>query len=92
MKTITDLPLVDQAAVVLLTILEDIASGQRTMAGVETHVADLFNMLSASYDIPFAEVKTVADSVARYGVQMLPGNIQKESDDGPGPAEAQVPA
>ena len=62
------------------------------MQKVEHHVAELFNLLSEAYDIPEKEVQIVADSVARYGVQMLPGNIvtEVEDDGGETPAEARI--
>jgi hypothetical protein len=87
MKAFVDLPLEDQASIVLTQILEDVALGKRTMAGVQSHIADLFNLVGDAFNVPASEVKLVTDKVASYGVTLLPA--YQEEDDGPqqGPAE-----
>ena len=73
MKAFVDLPVEDQAVTVLVQLLEDVALGRRTMAGVEAHMGDLFNLVSEAFDVPVKEVQLVAEKVAKYGITMLPG-------------------
>lgn len=79
-KAFIDLPLQDQAAIVLIQLLEDVALHKRTMAGVEAHIMDLFNHVSDAFNVPAKEVKLVTDKVATYGITMLPG--YEEPEDG----------
>lgn len=72
MKAFTDLKLEDQAALVLLCLLEDVANESRTMAGVEHHIHMLYAILENHFDVPDQEVEAVVSAVARSGVEMLP--------------------
>jgi hypothetical protein len=72
MRHFQDLPLPDQATIVLITLLEDIADGKRTKAGVGYHINGLFGILSDSYDVPAKEAQMVAEKVAKYGIELLP--------------------
>jgi len=72
-KQFIDLTYEDQAMVVLLALLEDVATEKRTMAGIEHHISMLFNVISEYLDLPDHEVEIVVEAVAKRGVEMLPG-------------------
>ncbi len=80
MKSFVDLPVADQAAIVLVTILEEVAMGKRTMASVAHPVSDLFHLLAESFDIPQREAQHVAAAVARHGIRVLPGYQEDPND------------
>lgn len=82
MKSFVQLQLEDQAAVVLLTLLEDVVHNRRSFASVEHSVGDLFSLLADSYDIPIAEARQVANAVARHGIRMLPGYTEDGNGNG----------
>lgn len=72
-KQFVDLTYHEQAVIVLLALLEDVATEKRTMAGIEHHIAMLFNVISEHFDLPDHEVEIVVEAVAKRGVEMLPG-------------------
>ena len=74
-KQFIELTYHEQAVVVLLALLEDVATEKRTMAGLEHHISMLFNVISEHFDLPDHEVEAVVDAVAKRGVEMLPGYV-----------------
>lgn len=82
MNAFIDLNLEDQAAVVLIQLLDDVASGRKTMAAIEHHMGDLYNLLGKSFDCSAKEVTTVTAAVAKYGIRMLPGYKEEDEDGG----------
>jgi len=80
LKRFVDLTLEDQASIVLLSLLEDVANEKRTMAGIEHHVHQLYDILRDHFDVPSQEVDTVVVAVAKRGVEMLPGYVIGEED------------
>ena len=78
LRKFVDLPYHEQAIIVLLALLEDVTTEKRTMAGIEHHVATLFNVVAEHFDVPDQEVEMVVDLVAKRGVEMLPGYIVSE--------------
>lgn len=80
MKSFVALPVADQAAIVLVTLLEDVALGKRSMASVQYAVADLYQLLATSFDIPQREARQVASAVARHGIRVLPGYQEDPND------------
>ena len=82
MKAFIDLSLEDQAVIVLVQILDDVAAGKRTQAGIEHHLGDLYNLVGAAFDVSTKEVQKVTEAVAKYGVRMLPAYEEDEDDGG----------
>lgn len=80
MKSFVELPVADQAAIVLVTLLEDVALGKRSMASVQYAVGDLYQLLASSFDIPAKEARQVAAAVARHGIRVLPGYQEDPND------------
>jgi hypothetical protein len=72
-RNFTDLSLPEQASIVLISILDDIANGKRTIAAVEAHVADLYRILTVAYNVPDQDTNLVVEAVAKAGIEMLPG-------------------
>lgn len=87
MNAFIDLKLEDQAAVVLIQLLDDVVNGRKTMAAIEHHMGDLYNLLGAEFDCSAKEVATVTAAVAKYGIRMLPGYKEEDEDGGRGPDE-----
>jgi hypothetical protein len=79
-KAFFELSLEDQATIVLLSLLEDVANEKRTMAGVEHHVHDLYSLLSKHFDVPSQEVDMIVQAVAHRGIEMLPGYVLEDPD------------
>lgn len=75
-----DLSLPQQAALVLIALLDDIANEKRTVAELEYHIHGLYNIISAAWPVPDQEVELVIGQVAHKGVEMLPGYPQEEPD------------
>lgn len=73
MNRFMDLPLNEQASLVLLCLLEDVATEKRTMASIEYHIHDLYKIISDHYNVPDQEVNLIVEAVAKRGVEMLPG-------------------
>lgn len=71
-KSFLDLSLPEQAAIILVTIMDDVASGKRTLASVEHHIGELYEILAVAWNVPEKEVAKVAEAVASKGVEMLP--------------------
>ena len=82
MKAFVDLSIEDQASVVLTTLLDDVAHNRRTMAGIQHHMGDLYNLLSEHFDVSIKEVQKVTEAVAKYGIRMLPGYKEEDTDGG----------
>ena len=73
MTKFIDLSLQDQATIVLISVLEDVATEKRTLQGLEHHIHALYNIVFKKYDVPDQEVNLIVDAVASKGVEMLPG-------------------
>jgi len=79
-KKFIDLNYHEQAVIVLLALLEDVATEKRTMAGIEHHVSMLFNVISEHFNVSDHEVEVVVEAVAKRGVEMLPGWTSTEGE------------
>ena len=82
MNKFIDLTLPQQAALVLIALLDDIANEKRTIAELEYHIHGLYNILSAAWQVPDQEVEAVIAAVATYGVEMLPAYPKEIANDG----------
>lgn len=78
MNSFLDLDFKDQCSLVLVTLLEDVAHGKRTFASIQYAVGDLFDSLGDEFDVPYQEVRQVAEAVARGGIRVLPGYVEEE--------------
>jgi hypothetical protein len=80
MPAFVQLPLRDQAAIVLIQILQDVIEGRTTKAQVEYVIGELYETLSDSFDVSEREARLVTQAVAKSGVRMLPGMPQENND------------
>ncbi len=83
MRKMIDLSLTEQASIVLLCLLEDVATEKRTMAGIDYHVSRLWEILAEQYDLVDDEVNLVVEAVAKRGVEMLPAFQVGEQNENP---------
>ena len=81
------LTLPQQAALVLIGLMDDLANNKKTVAEIEHHVSGLYAIVDTAFPVDDAELNLIIEAVARQGIEMLPAypkeviNGKSNSDD-----------